>query len=164
MTDYIIKPLQTEDEINGKAYVHYKSWQETYTGLVSAEYLSKNTLERNQMTAHRFTDNVLVAKIGDKVIGFVSYGAYRGDDLPHHGEVFAIYVLKEYHGTRVGYGLMNAALKMLSDYGKIAVWVLKGNNRAIRFYERYGFRPDGAEQKLADLGENVTELRMIYKR
>jgi len=41
------------------------------------------------------------------------------------------------------------------------VWVLKGNERAIRFYERYGFRFDGTEQEIK-LGTSNTELRMIY--
>ena len=31
--NYIIKSMQTVDEIDGKGYVHYKSWQETYAGL-----------------------------------------------------------------------------------------------------------------------------------
>ena len=38
--NYIIKPMQTADEIDGKGYVHYKSWHETYAGLIDAEYLN----------------------------------------------------------------------------------------------------------------------------
>lgn len=41
--NYIIKPMQTDDEIDGKGYVHYKSWQETYAGLIDAEYLKNMT-------------------------------------------------------------------------------------------------------------------------
>ena len=44
--DYIIKPMQTVDEIDGKGYVHYKSWQETYAGLIDAEYLKNMTEEK----------------------------------------------------------------------------------------------------------------------
>lgn len=40
MIDYIIKPMETVNEINGKRYVHYKSWQETYTGLVEAGHFN----------------------------------------------------------------------------------------------------------------------------
>ena len=58
---------------------------------------------------------------------------------------------------------MNAAFEMLSAYNKIAVWVLKGNNRAIHFYEQYGFRFDGTEAEIT-LGTSNTELRMIYIR
>lgn len=163
MSEFVIKPMETEDEINGKGYVHYKSWQETYAGLVDAGYLDGHTLEKTVKTAHRWLDNILVAKDGDRVIGFVGYGAYRDDTLPGYGEIFALYVLKDYHGKRVGYGLMNAAFEKLAAYRKVAVWVLKGNDRAIRFYERYGFHFDGTEAEII-LGTPNTELRMIYGR
>ncbi len=163
MHEYIIKKMESEDEINGKGYVHYKSWHETYAGLIDVGYLERHTLEKCTAIAHRWPDNILVAKDGEKVVGFVGYGAYRDDTLPAHGEVFAIYVLAEYHGRRIGYELMNAALEKLSAYQKIAVWVLKGNDSAIHFYERYGFRFDGTEAEVM-LGTPNKELRMIYER
>lgn len=58
---------------------------------------------------------------------------------------------------------MNAAFDKLSNYKKIAVWVLKGNDKAIRFYENYGFCFDGAASEIL-LGTTNTELRMIYER
>lgn len=133
--NYVVKQMQTADEIDGKGYVHYKSWQETYAGLIDSEYLQKITEEKCKAIARKWTDNILVAKDGDKVIGFVGYGKYRDDTLADYGEVFAIYVLADYHGQKVGCELMNAAINKLSDYKKIAVWVLKGNERAIKFYE-----------------------------
>ncbi len=57
---------------------------------------------------------------------------------------------------------MNAAFEKLSAYPKIAVWVLKGNDKTIRFYEKYGFRFDGEEKEII-LGTSNTELRMLYK-
>ena len=159
----IIKKMESEDEINGKGYVHYKSWHETYTGMIDAGYMEQQTLEKCTVTAHKWPDNIIVAKDGEKVVGFAGYGAYRDDTLPAHGEVYAIYVLAEYQGRRIGYELMNTALEKLSAYKKIAVWVLKGNNNAIRFYERYGFRFDGTEAEIM-LGSPNTELRMIYEK
>ena len=163
MDNYIIKPMESEEEINGKGYVHYKSWHETYTGLIDANYLERHTLEKCTKIAHRWPDNILVAKDGEKVVGFVGYGPYRDETLPALGEVFAIYVLAEYHGKKIGYELMNEALNELSDYNKVAVWVLKGNECAIRFYKRYGFHFDGTEADIM-LGTPNTELRMIYER
>ena len=58
---------------------------------------------------------------------------------------------------------MNAAFEKLSTYKHIAVWVLKGNERSIKFYERYGFRFDGTEQEIK-LGTLNTELRMIFEK
>lgn len=163
MGNYVIKKMESEAEIEGKAYVHYKSWQETYAGLIDTEYLKGMTLQKCTAIARKWTDDILVAKDGEKVIGFVGYGAYRDGTLPEHGEVYGIYVLAEYHGTKVGYELMNAALKMLSEYRRIALCVLKGNDRAIRFYERYGFRFDETEKEIL-LGTPNTELRMIFER
>lgn len=163
MREYIIKAMESEDEIEGKGYVHFQAWHETYAGLIDAGYLGRHTLEQCVAIARQWPDNILVAKEGEKVVGFVGYGAYRDDTLPVHGEVFAIYVLAAYHGRGIGYALMNAALERLSAYQRVAVWVLKGNENAIRFYERYGFRFDGAEADIL-LGTPNKELRMIYER
>ena len=163
MSKINIVPMVTDVDMDGKAYVHWKSWHETYTGLIDPAYMERITLEKCADMAHRWPDNTLVAKDGDKVIGFVCYGEYRDDALTDCGEVFAIYVLADYYGQKVGYNLMNAAFEKLAEYKKIAVWVLKGNNRAIRFYERYGFRFDGTEKEI-NLGTPNTELRMVYEK
>lgn len=155
-----IKKMETNSEIRGKAYVHWKAWQETYTGLLSQSYMDDFSLEKSTDLAYCCPDNILVAKESDKVIGFVKYGQYRESPIPDTGEIHAIYILKEYYDKKVGYALMRAAVDQLSQYDQIAVWVLKGNNRAIRFYERYGFQFDGTEKQIM-LGAETTELRMI---
>ncbi len=163
MSKTVIKKMESEDEIIGKGTVHYKSWHETYAGLIDAAYLERSTLEKCIATAYKWPDNILVAKDGERVVGFVGYGAYRDETLPGHGEIYSIYVLAEYQGRKIGTELMNAALDRLSDYKKIAVWVLKGNEGAIHFYERYGFHFDGTESEIL-LGTPNTEIRMIYER
>lgn len=163
MSRISITPIVTDKDIDGKAYVHWKSWHETYPDLVDPEFMKTITLEKCERIAHRRTDNMIVAKDFDKVIGFVGYGAYRDDTFTSCGEVFAIYVLADYYGQKIGYELMNAAFEKLAEYKKIAVWVLKGNDRAIRFYERYGFHFDGTEKEIM-LGTPNTELRMIFEK
>ena len=156
-----IKPMETDEEIKGKAFVHWKCWQETYPGLVSQEYLEKLTPEKCEEMAFRWRDNILVAKEGDRVIGFVGYGS-SGPDAPDTGEVFALYVLPEYHGVGVGRQLMDAALERLASYPKICLWAVKGNGRAVRFYEKCGFRLTGEEvyrQSISAYG-----IRMLKER
>ena len=80
--DYIIKPMESDEEIRGKAYVHWKSWQDAYSGLIDRSYLDKLTIEKCTDIAYRWPDNLLVAKEKDTVIGFVGYGAYGDDTLP----------------------------------------------------------------------------------
>lgn len=157
-----IVPIQTEDDIRGNAYVHYKSWHETYADLIDAEYLNTFTLEKCNKIAYHRKDNVLVAKDGNTVVGFVGYGKARDEMLSDCGEIYSIYVLQEFQGQKIGYRLMKEALSMLSDYTTVVLWVLKENDRAIRFYEKLGFRFDGTEQELM-LGTARTECRMIRK-
>lgn len=153
-----IKRMESDAEIRGKAYVHWRSWQATYPGMMDEAYLASRTLERCEEQAFRWRDNLLVAKDGDRVVGFVGYGE-SGDALPETGEVFALYVLPEYCGRGVGTALMDAALEKLKQYPRVCLWVLKENKTAIRFYEKCGFRPDGAEKYVETIG--AAGIRML---
>ncbi len=159
--DIVIKRPETDEEIRGKAYVHWRAWHEAYPGLVSRDYLDKLTLEKCEEMAYRWTEGLLVAKDGDRVVGFIGCGD-RGQEAPGIGEIFALYVLPGYCGTGVGRRLMEAGLERLKDYPEICLWVLKGNARAIRFYEKFGFRPDGTEE--ISPRTRSTDIRMVLER
>jgi len=47
----VIQPMETDDEIRGKAYVHWRAWHEAYAGIVSREYLDGLTLEKCEKMA-----------------------------------------------------------------------------------------------------------------
>ena len=161
----IIKRLETKDEIKGKAAVHYQAWKEAYVGLVNQDFLDRRTMEMSLQSAQWAFDNGIatsIAKDGERVVGFVDFGHYRLDGLHDAGEVYAIYVLKEYYGKGIGYALMKRAFDALSEYPQTAVWVLTGNERAIRFYKRCGFEFDGQKKEI-ELGAPATEARMILR-
>ena len=154
-----IKKTETDDEIKGKAYVHWHAWHEAYPGMVSQNYLDRFTLEKAEKMAFSWGgDHLIIAKAGDRVIGFVGYGD-RGEEAPETGEIFALYVLSEYYGTGVGKQLMNAGLEQLKGYPQICLWVLKENKRAIHFYEKCGFHPDG--QEMYSKNVEAPEIRMV---
>lgn len=161
MKTIFIKNLETDEEIRQKAYVSWKGWQETYAKILDRDFLDTLSLERNLNNAVRWKDMTIIAKDGDRVIGFVVCGPCRDEDLPDAGEVYAIYILSEYYDQKVGYRLMYAALERLQSYRKVVVWVLKENRRAVRFYQRCGFCFDGREKELP-LGKPVLDVRMIY--
>ena len=158
--DIVIKKIETESEVEGKACVHWKTWQEAYSGIVDQSFLDSLTLQKCLEIASSKKDGILIAIDGERVVGFAGYGACRGDDLPSCGEIQAIYVLPEYWGKGVGASLMEAALRELEEYPSVALWVLKENSRAIRFYEKCGFHADGAGETIM-LGSPVTEIRMV---
>ena len=161
MSELILKPMETEEEIRGKAYVHWKSWQESYAGLVDADYLRRLTLESCEERAFRWTADTWVAKLDGHVVGFVCCGPDR--EHPGAGEIYALYVLEAYQKQKIGWRLMQLCLEELRGCGRIFLWALAGNDKAIRFYERVGFRRDGAE-KVITLGTPVKGIRMVLER
>ena len=160
-----IKLLETKDEIQGKAAVHCQAWKEAYVGLVNQDFLDRRTMEMSLQSAQWAFDNgitTLIARDRERVVGFADFGRYRLDDLRDAGEIYAIYILKEYYGKGIGYALMKKALDALREYPQTAVWVLTGNERAIRFYKRCGFEFDGQKKEI-ELGAPATEARMILR-
>ena len=157
----VIKPVETEEELRGRAYVHYKAWHEAYTGLIRQEVLDEHTLERSLERSRTLKDRSIVAKNGERVIGFVSFGPDR-DDRADTGEVYALYVLREYYGTGVGARLLAAAGEALGEYPRLCLWALKANRRALRFYEKEGFRPDGAQKHSDSVGADA--IRLVWSR
>lgn len=147
------------EDADGKGYVHYTSWQETYPGLVDPEYLSRMRLERCQDLARRWPERTIVAELEGKIVGFSCYGV----NFSGQQEVFGLYLLKEAQGLGIGRRLMDAAMQKLDADQPIYLWVLKGNEHAIGFYEHYGFRLNGTEQEIL-LGTPNTELRMVFCR
>ena len=159
----IIKIAETDEELCGRGYVHCTSWQEAYRGIVCDRYLDTMTVEATTARARQFPENTLLAKDKEKVVGFAVYGPSRDEDLMDAGEVVVIYVLSEYYDRNIGYRLMNEAISRLKEYNTIFVWVLEKNERAIRFYQRYGFEFDGCKKEW-NLGTPVSIVRMIKKR
>ena len=153
-----IKPMESDEEKRGKAYVHWRSWHEAYPGIVSQQFLDGLSLEKCTDWAFRYPEGIWVAKDAERVVGFICVGD-RGEEAPSVGEVFALYVLSEYYGTGVAQRLMRVGLEQLADYSTQCLWVLKENRRAIRFYEKCGFRFDGTEEVSPRTGS--VDCRMV---
>ena len=158
-----IRPMITEKDIEGKGRVQYLAWQEAYAGLLEEEYLAQMSVEECIFAARQHRENPLIAKDGNRVVGFAVAGACEDSEFEDTGEVYAVYVTPEYYGKGVGFALMNAAFERLAKFKNVILWVLSGNDRAIKFYKRYGFSFDGAEKEIL-LGKTAVELRMIYRK
>jgi ribosomal protein S18 acetylase RimI-like enzyme len=156
MEGLIIRKATVEDA-DGKGYVHYQSWIETYTGLFPDEVMGRLSLEKNILLAKDHPENTYVAIVDDKIIGFSCYLESRDEDLKDTGEIMAIYILKEYQGHGIGKKLIEVCYKELSKYSKLSLWVLGSNKKSVGFYERQGFIADGKTKVLH--GKEV--IRMI---
>ncbi|KFZ26544.1 MAG: Mycothiol acetyltransferase [Candidatus Izimaplasma bacterium HR2] len=155
----------TITDAEGKGYVHYHSWNETYTGLIDQEYLDSRSLKKCIESAKNYPQNTYVAIVDNKVIGFSCYLKARDEDLKDAGEINAIYILKDYYGLGIGKRLMDVCYNELSEYSMISLWVLKSNKHAIDFYEHLGFAKDGKEKEIKISEKTkLNEIRMVLDK
>lgn len=145
--EIIVREMQAAD-YERKGYIHYQSWNETYTGLIDQRYLDSRSLEKCIAVAKQYPDHTLVLELDHTIIGFASFSFCEDEDSEHCGEINAIYLLRQYHHMGLGVILMDACLDRMRICSKIVLWVLVSNEATIRFYETYGFQKDGKEKNL----------------
>ena len=70
-------------------------------------------------------------------------------------ELERIYVLKHYHDQKVGAGLMRHSIEYAKAHGFDTLWlgVWEHNNRALQFYQRWGFEVIGSHEFM--LGDDL---------
>ena len=163
-----VHPMMSPQDREGRAQVHYQAWHETYPGLMPESVLTAHTLERCRKTAHdrrsSNSSNTFVAldrENGDRVAGFgtLSYHARDFVSVPDAGEIVALYVLQEFQGYGIGRELLERCLAWLPR-PRVALFVLKGNGKAIGFYEHMGFHLTGHEITQ----DGMTELEMVLEK
>lgn len=141
----LIRPAEVQDA-GGIAQVHVTAWQETYRGLMPDSVLDTLSVERRAEQWKNTLDDptelyhaTVVAEAHGQIVGFVNYGREREGDVDHRGELYALYVLKDFHGQGLGRRLVQAAVAGLlaQELASMLVWVL-AENPVRGFYERLG--------------------------
>jgi RimJ/RimL family protein N-acetyltransferase len=152
------------------AEIRVASWRATYAGMLPAGILDGMDVARNEAwIAGRVADpqgqgTLVVEDEGGRVAGYALMGPARDDDAAGLGELGAIYLDPDARGRGYGRPLLQAAVAELASAGfdAVVLWVLTANAPARRFYERAGFRPDGAVRTLDFDGTPIEEIR--YRR
>ncbi|NJC68261.1 GNAT family N-acetyltransferase [Planosporangium thailandense] len=148
MTPMSVRPA-TVDDAQAIAGLHVRSWQAAYRGHMPDKLLDNldpavwTARWRRGLEHPRPAETTFVAMAGARIVGFATaVDAENGE-----GAVSAIYVDPPSWGTGAGRLLMDAAVAHLTGGARprvVRLWALDGNERARRFYERYGFTIDGA--------------------
>jgi GNAT superfamily N-acetyltransferase len=124
--------------------LHFRSRLDAYADVLPAQALAFGSPDglaewwAERWKWERDTHRLAVAADGDRIVGFTYVGP---DDEPGVMLLNAIHVDPQYVGSGVGRQLMADALPHLGH--RAVLWVLAGNDRARRFYERGGWRFDG---------------------
>ncbi|MFE5394566.1 GNAT family N-acetyltransferase [Streptomyces sp. NPDC056568] len=149
--------------------IRVQGWRTAYRGLMPQRYLDEMDVARD---ARRRRDlftrapdgvvNLVAEDDGGEVVGWGCHGPYRdGELLTKDAELYALYVDAGLLGTGVGRALLRETVRRCAAAGhaRVLLWVVEGNVRARRFYEREGFTADGAEEPYEVAGAVVPEVR-----
>ncbi|MEU7134342.1 GNAT family N-acetyltransferase [Streptomyces sp. NPDC046261] len=159
-------------DIEAVAAVRVAGWRHAYAGLVPRSHLDAMDASANaaafrvRRAAGGDPAAHAVAEAAGGVVGWVCHGPCRDPDQPPGtAELYALYVRPDLIGTGVGRALWAAALEAARRRGEVRMmlWVLKGNARARRFYERSGCIRDGAERTDDMDGTAVPEVRYVLE-
>lgn len=143
------------------AAMEARAWRESYQGIVGPSIFDDLDTGVNGVASHwadliGLGQEIWVVLDGSEVVGVCHAGPARDDDAPQATELTMLYLLEPYKGTGVATDLVAQALGDRPAY----LWVLRGNVRAIAFYEKEGFVLDGAEREMPDMAGAV-EQRMV---
>lgn len=130
-----------------------RAWQAAYRGLLPDDLLDGLSAaawgeRRRRALAAPYGPHVRnhVLEGAGGLIGWASTGAARDPDLDaaRVGELYALYLEPAAVGQGHGRRLLAHAHAGLAEQGfvEVVLWVLEGNARARRFYERAGLRLD----------------------
>jgi len=150
----IIRAARAADA-RATATIRVHGWQAAYRGQLPDDLLDDLSVEGD---AIRFADHLRhlppgrrlwVAEVDGEVVGFASTGPARDEDAHGAAEVYAIYVRPDLIGRGIGQRLLDHAVRDLADQGyrEATLWTLVTNVPAQRFYERAGWRADGASKQ-----------------
>jgi len=125
-----------QSDASGIAKVHVDCWRSTYAGIVPADFLADLSYDESE----RFWREVLsdsnvlgfvyvaVNDVG-QIVGYIAGGPEREGNSLYKGELYSIYILKEFQRQGIGRSLIAAASKNLLQSGlkSVMLWTLAVN-------------------------------------
>jgi ribosomal protein S18 acetylase RimI-like enzyme len=159
----------TINDARAIAEVHVKSWQAAYRGLLPEDFLHNLSVERREEQWRRGLQNpeqVMLVYEQDTIVAFCGFAPSRDEDVDKTkvAELGTIYALESAWSQGIGKLLWQEAIKLMSKKGftELTLWVLEGNERAIKFYERQGMVFDGMT-KTEPLNESLGLHELRYR-
>ena len=162
--DYIIRFNRIEDQC-AMAHIKIDGWRNTYDQIIASKYLKglnyEELTERFCRSFEEFKEKVFVAVRGEEVIGYSCFET-KERSFKYDSELISLYLKNSELHKGIGTALFKETAKELYSRGcrNMIVWCLKGNDNAVKFYEKNG--GINAETKRAKIGDETYEEYGFY--
>ena len=156
-------------DIGQIAEIHVRASREAYGDIYPAQHFQSFTVAARVKAFSGLLDEArteIVVAETTEIEGFTVHAPTRDADTDPFEvyEIQSIYVNPLNWSQGVGTSLMMAAEEFAEREGfkRVTLWVLEGNRRAMRFYHRLDYQPDGLTKKTT-LGEKELRERRLVK-
>ena len=160
------------DDLEALRNLSIQTFMETFEEVNTEEdmqkYLDENlSIEKLKTELENVNSEFYFAENNDEILGYLKLNfkdAQTEKVEENHFEIERIYVLKRFLGQKIGQILFDKAIEIGREKNLEYVWlgVWEENHRAIKFYEKNGFKIFGKHD--FTLGEDVqTDLLMKMK-
>lgn len=127
-----------------------------------------NPLKRVASNLDSEDSATLGAFIDNELVGVMTIAKEGAPKLRHRVNLFAVYVTPRVRGKRIGTALLQAVIehsKQLPHVEKINLTVVSTNERAIKLYEKAGFKSFGLEHhamKMEDTYADEVYMNLVW--
>lgn len=150
----------TVEDAKDYANIINKSWKDTYGDYISYEHIDDEfNVEKLISEFPKYINSkdytVYIISSDGKNVGIIELGIYEDkykEDMTGIGEIRSFHIKKEFQGQGIGSKVIEFAKNELKErgYKTICLWVKKQNHKAIKFYEKFGFK-----RTIYDLEETI---------
>jgi GNAT superfamily N-acetyltransferase len=156
----------THADIEEVSRAYVEAWRTTYQGLTPDAFVNGMTagaaaqIFRDSLQPNSYSYFFHVAETPEgRIVGFADGGRERSHPESGLGELYAIYLLKEFQGQGMGQKLFEAAVESLLKSGiqRMVVWVL-GKSPYRKFYESLNGKLEPGTKQLNIGGETIQLL------
>ena len=130
-----------KEEAESLANINVLGWKTTYRGLIPDTLLDGLSVTPKRI--ENFTNAIsnclifLVAENESGIIGYLNGGKPRIKDFPYPYEIYGFYIHPDFQRKGIGTALINAFKEKIKGKS-FCVCLLKGNKKALDFYQKMG--------------------------
>jgi ribosomal protein S18 acetylase RimI-like enzyme len=159
--EFTIALYDKKKHASGWARTHTKSWREAYRDLMDPQAFSFMTVKASKTIAETkiVEGEEFVALVNNRVVGLAGFAPVSADE-PDKAAILGLYVVGKWQNNGIGKALLETCLEKIGRK-KTILYVLKGNAKAISFYEHLGFRLTGKTKTEIVAGVDINEYQMI---
>lgn len=154
----------TQADIEEVSHAYAEAWRTTYQGITPDAFVKGMTagaaaqIFRDSLQPNEFSYFFYVAQApGGRLVGFADGGKERSNPQSGLGELYAIYLLKEFQQQGAGRKLFEASVESLLRSGihSMVVWVLEPSPYR-KFYESLNGKLETGRKNLVVAGTRLT--------